>query len=59
MNISQRYDLMEMMDDRYGENSTVMISQLPASEYYSIIGDNSFADTILDRIFHNSAIRLN
>ena len=25
INTSQRYDLMEMMDDRYGENSTVMI----------------------------------
>jgi DNA replication protein DnaC len=59
MNISQRYDLMEIMDDRYGENSTVMISQLPVSEYYSIIGDNTLADTILDRAFHNSAIRLN
>ena len=29
----QRYDLMEILDDRYGESSTVMISQLPVSEW--------------------------
>ena len=50
----QRYDLMEIMDDRYGESSTVMISQLPVSEWYSAIGDNTLADAILDRIVHNS-----
>ena len=50
----QRYDLMEIMDDRYGENSTVMISQLPVSEWYGVIGDNTVADAILDRIVHNS-----
>ena len=50
----QRYDLMEIMDDRYGENSTVLISQLPVSEWYGSIGDNTLADAILDRIVHNS-----
>ena len=50
----QRYDLMEIMDDRYGESSTVMISQLPVSEWYGTIGDNTLADAILDRIVHNS-----
>ena len=50
----QRYDLMEIMDDRYGENSTLMISQLPVSEWYGAIGDNTLADAILDRIVHNS-----
>lgn len=50
----QRYDLMEIMDDRYGESSTVMISQLPVSEWYNSIGDNTLADAILDRVIHNS-----
>ena len=49
-----RYDLMEIMDDRYGENSTLMISQLPVNEWYGTIGDNTLADAILDRIVHNS-----
>ena len=39
----QRYDLMEIMDDRYGESSTVMISQLPVNEWYNAIGDNTLA----------------
>ncbi len=51
---AQRYDLMEIMDDRYGENSTVIISQLPVSEWYAAIGDNTVADAILDRLIHNS-----
>ena len=51
---AQRYDLMEIMDDRYGESSTVVISQLPVSEWHGIIGDNTVADAILDRIVHNS-----
>lgn len=59
MNTSQRYNLIEMMDDRYGENSTAMISQLPASECYGIIRNNTPADAALDRIFHNSTVRLN
>ena len=52
----QRYDLMEILDDRYGESSTVMISQLPVSEWYGYgaIGDNTLADAILDRLVHNS-----
>ena len=51
---AQRYDLMEIMDDRYGESSTVVISQLPVSEWHGMIGDNTVADAILDRIVHNS-----
>ena len=50
----QRYDLMEIMDDRYGDVSTVIISQLPVSEWYAVIGDNTLADAILDRIVHSS-----
>ena len=38
---------MEIMDDRYGDSSTMMISQLPVSEWYGIIGDNTLADAIL------------
>ena len=45
---------MEILDDRYGESLTVMISQLPVSEWYFAIGDNTLADVILDRIVHNS-----
>ena len=51
---SQRNDLMEIMDDRHGFTSTVMISQLPTEQWYAAIGDNTLADAILDRLMHNA-----
>lgn len=49
-----RNDLMEIMDDRNGSSSTVIISQLPIDEWYQSIGDNTLADAILDRLMHNA-----
>jgi DNA replication protein DnaC len=51
---AQRNDLMEIMDDRHGSTSTVIISQLPTDEWYQSIGDNTLADAILDRLMHNA-----
>lgn len=51
---AQRNDLMEIMDDRHRESSTVMISQLPTDQWYAAIGDNTLADAILDRLMHNA-----
>jgi len=54
MTASQRRDLMEIVDDRYGRKATVVTSQLPAEKWYDIIGDPTFADAILDRLVHNA-----
>ncbi len=51
---AQRNDLMEIMDDRHGDTSTVVISQLPTDQWYAAIGDNTLADAILDRLMHNA-----
>lgn len=51
---AQRNDLMEIMDDRHGATSTIMISQLPTDQWYAAIGDNTLADAILDRLMHNA-----
>jgi len=51
---AQRNDLMEIMDDRHGSSSTVIISQLPTDQWYQSIGDNTLADAILDRLMHNA-----
>lgn len=51
---SQWNDLMEIMDDRHGHASTVIISQLPVDQWYACIGDNTLADAILDRLVHNA-----
>lgn len=49
-----RNDLMEIMDDRHGHTSTLIISQLPTDQWYASIGDNTLADAILDRLMHNA-----
>lgn len=51
---AHRNDLMEIMDDRHGSRSTIMISQLPTDQWYAAIGDNTLADAILDRLMHNA-----
>lgn len=51
---AHRNDLMEIMDDRHGCSSTLMISQLPTDQWHTSIGDNTLADAILDRIMHNA-----
>lgn len=51
---AQRNDLMEIMDDRHGSKSTVIISQLPTEDWHQSIGDNTLADAILDRLMHNA-----
>ena len=51
---AHRNDLMEIMDDRHGSASTLMISQLPTDQWYASIGDNTLADAILDRLMHNA-----
>ena len=51
---AQRNDLMEIMDDRHGHTSTLIISQLPTDQWYASIGDNTLADAILDRLMHNA-----
>lgn len=51
---AQRNDLMEIMDDRHGDASTAVISQLPTDQWYANIGDNTLADAILDRLMHNA-----
>jgi len=54
LNAAQRNDLMEIMDDRHGNTSTLIMSQLPTDQWYQSIGDNTLADAILDRLMHNA-----
>lgn len=50
----QRMDLMEIIEDRHGQNSLIIASQLPVSSWYDIIGEETIADAILDRLVHSS-----
>ena len=51
---TQRNDLLEIMDDRYGHHSTLVSSQLPTSEWHASIGNATLADAILDGLMHNA-----
>lgn len=49
-----RAALMEMIEDRHGKKSTIITSQVPVSKWYDVIGENTVADAILDRIIHQA-----
>jgi DNA replication protein DnaC len=54
LNASQRRDLMEVVEERYGRGSTLITSQLPVQAWHDLIGEPTFADAILDRLVHNA-----
>ena len=49
-----RQALMDIIDDRYNQSSTIISSQIPVSVWYEIIGEGTIADAILDRIVNSS-----
>jgi len=49
-----RQALMEIIEDRHGNQSTIITSQLPVKQWYDIIGEQTIADAILDRIVHGA-----
>ena len=46
--------LMEIIEDRHGKKSTLITSQIPINLWHEIIGEQTIADAILDRIVHDS-----
>lgn len=46
--------LMDIIEDRHGKRSTIIAGQLPVSDWYEVIGDETLADAILDRIVHDA-----
>jgi IstB-like ATP binding protein len=54
LSASQRRDLMEIAEDRYGAGSILITSQLPIGTWHDVIAEPTCADTILDRLVHNA-----
>ena len=50
----QRRDLLEVLDDRYAERSTIMTSQLPTKQWHTYIADPTTADAICERVLHRA-----
>ena len=49
-----RLSLLEVIEDRHGKRSTIFTSQVPIKQWHDIIGEQTVADAILDRIVHNA-----
>jgi DNA replication protein DnaC len=45
---------LQILDDRYGNRSTLIMSQLPVGKWYEYLDDPTLADAILDRVIHNA-----
>lgn len=50
---TERRDLLEIIEDRYGVGSTVITSQLPTKDWHGYFGGGRLADSIMDRLVHN------
>jgi len=49
-----RLSFLEMLEDRWGKTSTVVISQRPFSTWHEVLGEPTIADAICDRLFSNA-----
>src|ERR1017187_835475 len=54
LDAQSRSVLMEIIEDRHGKSSTIITSQVPVSKWHEIIGEQTIADAILDRIVHDA-----
>lgn len=45
-----RLALLQILEDRYAERSTMLVSQLPIAKWHEAIGEPTLADAIMDRI---------
>jgi len=54
LTVPQAQDLLEVVDDRYGHASTLVVSQVPVSDWHIRFPDATIAEAILDRLVHNT-----
>lgn len=49
-----RLALLTLLEDRYGEKSVIITSQLPVESWYEYIAEPTLADAIMDRLIYSS-----
>jgi DNA replication protein DnaC len=54
MTKEERSFFFEIVEERYMKAATIFTSQLELEQWYEVFEDNTVADAICDRIFHNS-----
>lgn len=53
-NQEKRLELLDILEDRHGRKSTIIVSQLPVCSWHGVIGESTIADAIMDRIVYDS-----
>ncbi len=54
LSLVQSQDLLDILDDRFGHSSTMLLTQIPVDAYHERIPDPTLADAILDRLVNNA-----
>nr|WP_169605375.1 IS21-like element helper ATPase IstB [Microscilla sp. PRE1] len=54
MDNQARETMLDIIDERYQQQSTIITSQIPVSAWYDVIGEGTIADAILDRLVNSS-----
>lgn len=54
MDNAARESLLDIIDERFNQSSTIVASQIPVSAWYDVIGEGTIADAILDRLVNSS-----
>lgn len=54
MDKKQRNIMMEVIEERYLTATTIVASQLPIEQWYSVFDEPSTADAVMDRLLHNA-----
>jgi DNA replication protein DnaC len=54
LNAAERRHLIEVLEDRYGVSSTIVTTQVEPNHWHAVIGDETLADSICDRLVHNA-----
>ena len=54
LSATERRHLIEVLEDRYGVTSTIVTSQLDPDQWHAVIGDETVADGVCDRLVHNA-----
>ena len=49
-----RRTLLQILEDRYGLKSIIIVSQLPIANWYEYIGESTISDAIMDRLSGNA-----
>ena len=54
LNLFQAQDLLDILDDRYGRSSTMIITQVPVPSWLDRFPDPTIGDAVLDRLVNNA-----